>query len=250
MNLLLIKLILMPLVMGVVTLASRRWGNKIGGLIASLPWMAGPIFLFFMLEQGTAFGIQAVPGVLTGVVSLMAFCLSYAWLSRRFVWWLTLLPSYGVYVAVAYLFTQLKVGLLPIYGLAIGSVALTLCLFPQPTTQAVTPRRLPYDMVIRMVVATLFMLLITGLASLLGPVWSGILTPFPIITSILAVFAQVSQGSNGAITSLRGLVMGVFGFTTFLFLQAFFLPQFSVAVSFALALAINVVINLVAVRLV
>ena len=246
--LLLTKLLLMPLVMGVVTLAGRQWGNKAGGVIASMPWMAGPILLFFILEQGKTFGIRSVPGILTGILSLVAFCLSYAWLSRWLRWWLALPISYVIYVSVAWLFTQTHLTLPVVYGLILVCVALALRLFPVPTNQSVQPRRLPNDLLIRMVVATLFMLLITTLASLLGPTWSGILTPFPIITSILAVFSHVSQGSDGAILSLRGIVIGLFGFTTFLFLQAFLLPEFSVGLSFLIALAINAVINLVAVR--
>ena len=215
--LLLTKLILMPIVMGVVTLASRRWGNKVGGVIASMPWIAGPILLFFILEQGKAFGIRAVPGVLTGIGSLICFCFSYATLSRRFAWWLTLPLSYIVYVSVAFAFTFVHISLLLVYALVLIGVALCLRFFPVPTAHVSPPRRLPYDLIIRMVAATLFMLTITALASLLGPTWSGILTPFPILTSIIAVFTHVTQGSNNAIMSLRGIVMGLFGFTTFLF---------------------------------
>jgi hypothetical protein len=248
MPLLLTKLILMPLVVGVVTLASRRWGNKLGGVIASMPWIAGPILLFFILEQGKAFGIRAVPGILTGILSLICFCFSYATLSRRFAWWLTLPLSYVVYVSVAFVFTYVHLDLLVVYALVLVGVVLCLRFFPVPTTHVAPSRRLPYDLIIRMVVATLFMLTITALASLLGPTWSGILTPFPIITSIIAVFTHVTQGSNSTMLSLRGIVMGLFGFTTFLFLQSFFLREFSVGVAFGLALCINVMINLVAVR--
>jgi len=50
MNTLLIKIILMPLVIGGVTIASKKWGNLAGGMIASLPWIAGPIMLFFTIK--------------------------------------------------------------------------------------------------------------------------------------------------------------------------------------------------------
>jgi hypothetical protein len=91
--------------------------------------------------------------------------------------------------------------------------------------------------------------LITGLARVLGPTWSGILTPFPILTSILAIFSHTLQGSNATINTLRGMVIGLFGVSTFLFLQAFLLPCFPVALSFGLALVVNALINMVAVRL-
>jgi polyferredoxin len=128
-------------------------------------------------------------------------------------------------------------------------VLLALRFFPAPTERVTTTRRLPFDIPIRMAVATLFVLVITGLASVLGPNWSGILTPFPIMTSVLAIFSHTLQGSNAAITTLRGLVIGLLGFTTFLFLQAFLLPSFSVASSFAMAFGVNAAINLIASRI-
>ncbi|WP_375446331.1 hypothetical protein [uncultured Fibrella sp.] len=245
MNILLVKVTLMPVVIGLVTLVSRRWGNKAGGLIASMPWIAGPILLFLILEHGKNFGIQAVPGILTGILSLIGFCYCYARLAPYLAGLWALLLSYLVFVLIALLFTAINLDLLTSYGIVMVSVVLALRFFPTPAVTSPAVRRLPYDVPIRMIVATLFVIGITGLAALLGPTWSGILTPFPIITSILAVFTQHIQGSSAAIVTLRGIVMGLLGFTTFLFLQAFLLPEFSVAQSFFLALLINGAINLV-----
>ena len=249
MNLLLVKVTLMPLVMGVITLVSRRWGHKVGGLIASMPWIAGPILLFFILEQGKAFGIRSVPGILTGIISLVCFCYSYAQLSRRFNWLTTLLMSYLVYALVAITVDSVKFSLLPIYGVTLGCILVALHYFPAPTTQNIQAKRIPFDMLIRMGVATLFVITITGVANLLGPTWSGILTPFPIITSVLAIFTHYLHGSNASIVALRGLVSGLFGFTTFLFLQAWLLPEFSIGLSFFLALLVNLLINFLVSRM-
>jgi hypothetical protein len=248
MNLLLVKVTLMPAVMALVTLSIRKWGNKIGGLIGSMPWVAGPILLFFILEQGKAFGIQSIPGVMTGILALISFCFSYATFSQKLSWLPTLLLSYAFYTATALLFNQLHLNLLSGYALVIGCVLLTLRFFPKPASQSTKARRLPFDILIRMGVATLFVLVITGLASILGPAWSGILTPFPVLTSVLAIFSHTLQGSTAAIATLRGLLIGLLGFTTFLFLQAFLLPNFTVAWSFGLALIANALINLIASR--
>ncbi|WP_019988115.1 hypothetical protein [Rudanella lutea] len=248
MNVFLLKITLMPSIIALVTLVARRWGNRIGGLIGSMPWIAGPILFFFILEQGKAFGVQSIEGVLIGVLSLLGFCYTYTALSKRLPWFPTLLGAYVPYAATVLLFSYLRPGLWPCYLLILGGVFVTLRYFPKPTTEPVKPRRLPFEIPIRMVVATVFVVLITHLAEVLGPTWSGILTPFPIMTSILAIFSHTLQGSNAAIHTLRGLVIGLFGFSTFLFLQAFLLPHFSVAVSFGLALVVNAVINMVANR--
>ena len=248
MNILLLKVTLMPSVIALVTLAIRKWGNRAGGLIGSMPWIAGPILLFFILEQGKAFGIHSIQGSMTGILALISFCFSYSSLSRKLTWLPTLLLSYGIYTITAVVFNYLQLSLWVSYGVVLGCVLLALWQFPIPANTTITPRRLPFDIPIRMLVATLFVLVITGLAAILGPNWSGILTPFPILTSILAIFTHTLQGSDATILTLRGLLIGLLGFTTFLFLQAFLLPEFSVAISFGLAFLVNAGINLVANR--
>lgn len=249
MNLLLLKVTLIPGVIALVTLAIRKWGNKVGGLIGSMPWVAGPILLFFILEQSKAFGIQSIQGAMTGIMALISFCLSYSAFSKRLPWLPALLLAYGLYTVTALLFNYLQFNLLISYSLVIFYVLIALRFFPLPTQRTSAARRLPFDILIRMLVATLFVLIITGLARILGPNWSGILTPFPILTSVLAIFSHTLQGSGAAITTLRGLVIGLLGFTTFLFLQAYLLPQFSIALSFGIALAVNAIINLAASRI-
>ena len=248
MNILLLKVTLMPSVIALVTLAIRKWGNRAGGLIGSMPWIAGPILLFFILEQGKAFGIRSIQGSMTGILALISFCYSYSALSRKFTWLPTLLLSYGVYTITAITFNYLQLSLWLSYGVVLICILLSLRFFPVPGNTKITPKRLPFDIPIRMLVATLFVLVITGLAAVLGPNWSGILTPFPILTSILAIFTHTLQGSDATILTLRGLLIGLFGFTTFLLLQAFLLPEFSVALSFGLAFLVNAGINLIANR--
>ncbi|MBD2756788.1 hypothetical protein [Spirosoma validum] len=248
MNLLFIKLTLIPGVIALVTLVARKWGNKIGGLIGSMPWTAGPILLFFILEQGKPFAIESIQGVMTGILALIIFCLSYSTLSKKLTWLPTLLLSYSLYAVAAVVINSLQLNLYVSYMLVIAFTLLALRFFPLPTSQAIIARRIPFDIPIRMGVATVFVLIITGLASILGPKWSGILTPFPIMTSVLAIFSHTQQGSNATITTLRGLVMGLLGFTTFLFLQVFLLREFSVAFSFGIALLVNAFINVIASR--
>ncbi len=239
------------MVIGFVTLVSRKWGNKVGGVIGSMPWVAGPILVFFIVEQGRDFGIQAVPGILMGIVSLVSFCYTYALLSKRRQWGVSVLLSYLSFILTALLLDFLHPPLLLIYGIAVVTIIVALRYFSVPNeTEKVNhlSRRLKYDIPIRMLVATLFVLFITGIAKLLGPAWSGILTPFPIITSILAMFTHYLQGSKAAIIVLRGIMIGLVGFTTFLFLQAYLLQEFSIVVSFAIAFVVNALINLVAIK--
>ena len=162
-----------------------------------------------------------------------------------------LLISYVAFALTAIALDAIHLSLWMIYILALMVIVFALYYFPKPSVEQVTPIRAKppkYDILFRMLVATLFVLSITGLAAILGPNWSGVLTPFPILTSILAIFNHYLQGSKAAITVLRGIMIGLVGFTTFLFLQAFLLQEFSVALSFLIAFVVNALINLVSSR--
>ena len=251
MNILFFKLTIIPLVIGLITLISRKWGNRVGGVVGSMPWVAGPILVFFILEQGIEFGIRSIPGILMGIISLVSFCYFYALLSKQMKWLPTLLISYIAFGFTAIALGTIHLSLWGIYVLALVVIVVALYYFPKPSVEQVTPAKgkpPKYDILFRMLVATLFVLSITGLAAILGPNWSGVLTPFPILTSILAIFNHYLQGSKAAIIVLRGIMIGLVGFTTFLFLQAFLLHEFSVAVSFLIALVVNSAINLVSSR--
>lgn len=252
MNILFFKLTIIPLVIGLITLISRKWGNRVGGVVGSMPWVAGPILVFFILEQGKDFGIRSIPGILMGIIALVSFCYCYALFSKRMKWLPTLLLSYVAFALTALVLDAIPLTIWGIYGLALVVITIALYYFPRPLVGQAAPSRAKppkYDLLFRMLVATLFVLTITGLAAILGPSWSGVLTPFPILTSILAIFNHYLQGSTAAITVLRGIMIGLVGFTTFLFLQAFLLHEFSVVVAFLIALVVNAVINLVSSRM-
>ena len=55
-----VKVLLAPGFVVVASLAARRYGPRIGGLIAGLPVVAGPILLIYALEHGT--GVRRVGG--------------------------------------------------------------------------------------------------------------------------------------------------------------------------------------------
>ena len=49
---LLFKLVLVPGLIALVTMAGRRFGPRVGGWLNALPLVAGPVLFFLALEQG------------------------------------------------------------------------------------------------------------------------------------------------------------------------------------------------------
>ena len=92
------KLILVPILIGALSLAGRRWGPAVGGWLAGLPWTSGPVALFLALEQGTAFASTAAQGTLMGLVSVAAFCLAYSLTARRRGWTASMLAGWAAFL--------------------------------------------------------------------------------------------------------------------------------------------------------
>lgn len=237
---------MMPLVIGGVTAISKKWGNQIGGMLASLPWVAGPIILFFYLEQGVDFTVNSIEGVMIGMFGTYAFTFMYIFSSIKNKWYISLLLSYLCFIGVVLILKNLegKLSLNTWFLLILITNIIGFRLFPNYKSKEIHEKKLKNDLVLRMIVITFFVILITYLAKILGPYWSGILTPFPIVTAILAAFTHYTQGAYGTSIILRGMLTGFIGFATFLFLQAKLLPHFPIAISFAIGLVINLLVNI------
>ena len=72
-----VKVLLAPSFVVGASLAARRFGPRIGGLVAGLPVVAGPILLVYALTHGAAFAADAAAGTLLGLISLTAFVVVY-----------------------------------------------------------------------------------------------------------------------------------------------------------------------------
>jgi hypothetical protein len=91
-----------------------------------------------------------------------------------------------------------------------------------------------------MAATALLVLALTTAASGLGSRLSGLLTPFPVVTTIIAVFAQRDQGYAGALRTLQGLLASMPAFVTFCLVLALTLVPLGPWLSFASALGVNV----------
>lgn len=237
----------MPTVIAGVTLISRKWGNTIGGMIASMPWVAGPIVLFIALEQGKEFAVLSIPGVMMGIIGWLAFCYAYIYAGLRFNVIISVLLGYLAYLVTGGLLQWLDrdLGMYFWVVAALIFISIAFYFFPSASYSPVTKsKKLRFDIPLRMLVMTSFVILVTYFAGALGPVWSGILTPIPVMTAVLAMFTHYTQGITATIVILRGMFIGIYGFTAFLFAMGLLLPHYSIWVTFVLSLIINVLVSI------
>jgi hypothetical protein len=237
---LLLKLILTPLLLGGVTLAGRRFGPTVSGWLVGLPLTSGPVSFFLALEQGRVFSAHAALGTLMGVISLSAFCVTYCWLTLRVGWVLCWLGSWAAYLAGTFIFTRIIFPLPLDLLLALIVLSLSFYILPRDSRQAVKEAPVTisatWDMILRMLIATLFVLTLTGVAAVLGPRLSGLLSPLPVFSSIVAVFAHKFEGAAAARLVLRGILAGSFAFIAFYLALTTLLVPWGIAAAFGCAL--------------
>lgn len=249
MTLLAIKLLLAPCFVMGASLTARRHGPRVGGLVGALPVVAGPILLVYALAHGRTFAAHAAAGTLLGLISLTAFVVVYARLAGRVAWPLGLLAGWLAFALWTLLFSALSIPTGLALALACAAFALGVALLPQPRFEP-TERSAPptWDLPLRGACALALVLALTAIAGWLGPQLSGLLAPFPIIASVLATFTHTQRGVDETLRLLRGLVTGFGAFALFCFTLALALPDLSVVASFALASAVALGVQGVALR--
>ena len=250
-QLLTVKLLLSPALVGAASLAGRRWGRRVAGLAVALPIVAGPVLFFYAVEQGPAFAASAARSTLLGLVPLTAFCLVHAALARTALALprglaapLCLLSGWATFLVLAALLRPLRV---PAWACApVGAAALLagLALIPEVPADGHPPSRHhpALELLLRMLAAALLVTALTGLAARLGPTWSGLLTPFPVASSVVVIGAHLAEGPDSLPETLRGFLLGLLGFVAFLAVLSFGLEPLGIALAFSLAVAGSVAI--------
>jgi hypothetical protein len=241
-----IKLLIMPAIVAMVTFIGKKWGNTMGGIIASLPWVAGPIVFFITLERGTDFAVRTIPGVMVGIIGWFAFCVAYILVGQKLNALYSIILSYLVYFGVS-IILQPTLPYLNVHAWFILCILLLfvgLIYFPKLRASLVSkpPKTLKFDLPLRMLMITAFVLGITYFAEILGPNWSGILTPFPVMTAVLAIFTHHTQGIAQVRKIFIGIFTGMFGFALFLYLVALLLPHLGLYKTFFIGVGIDIII--------
>jgi len=239
----LLKLLLTPLFIFVVTIIGRRWGTLISGWLVGLPLTSAPVTLFLALEQGTTFASRAAQGTMTGTISVAAFCLAYSWLSLRLNWLSCLLLSWAVFFASTFVLEQFSLSLLISFIGVLLVLSIVLAALPRDRKPGPVMTPPHWEILARVLVATLFVLGLTGSAALLGPRLSGLLTPFPLFASIVGAFTHSFQGSIAVRRVLRGVIAGSLAFAVFFLIISALIAIMGIAAAFALAILAAIVMQ-------
>ena len=242
MTVLALKLLLAPLLVVACSLAGRRWGSRLAGILVVLPIVAGPILLILYVEHGSEFAAEAASAATLAIVPLALFALIFAHLTRRHGWLMTLMLGWVVVLLADLALAQVRLPATIALLLALialhGASAVLRRLDQPPSPSIATPW---WDLPARAVATALLVILVTGLAAAVGPGLTGSLAPFSIALSVVCAFTTAQLGHAGVLALLRGVVPGLDGFALFCFLVAVLINRVGAVASFGIATAAAVV---------
>ena len=240
----LLKLVLVPTFIAVVSLAGQRWGTTVSGWLIGLPFTSGPVAFFLALEQGNLFAQRASEAIMVGIVSVFAFCLAYSRLATGLAWFPSTFAGMAAFFACTFFLDMIAFPLLVGFALALLVLVVSALLMPHVGSDRMSAWRSRWELPARMVSATALVILITGVAPLLGPQLTGLLSPFPVYATTLAVFVHRSQGGEEAVKLLRGVVVGSFTFIVFFLILSLSIVAWGVAWSFLMAIGMSLLTHI------
>jgi len=243
----LLRFLLAPILVAAASLATRRWGDRVGGWLAAFPFVAGPLLLVMSLDHGVEFGAKSALAALSGITALAVFAVCYAHLARAIHWTLALPVGWSLYLLSAALLRPMELGMPGRLAGALASLWLARWLLPRqgPTQEKDEIRHIPsWDLLARMGSAAALVGTVATLSAWMGPSWSGLLTPFPIATTILVAFAHAQDGHPAVSRMLEGFIPALSGLAFFFATLAVCLVRFGLVGGFCAALTASVVVQM------
>jgi len=227
------------------TVTAERAGPLIGGLVATLPISAGPVYIFLALDHDAHFIAQSALGSLVTNAVNVVFALTYALLAQKRNLAISLGGAFAAWVALIWA-DGLVTWTLPsaiLLNVVVISAAYWLS---APLRHAPMPRvrRRWYDLVLRAAMVALLVGTVVTLSFRIGPTASGNLAVFPIVLTSIMIILHHRVGGPATAAVLANAVIGLAGFgiaVTVLNLSA---EPLGSPFALSLALAVSVGCNL------
>ncbi len=195
------------------TVTAERFGPLVGGLVATLPISAGPVYLFLALDHDAHFIGQSALGSLVTNADNVIFALSCALLAPKRSLPVTLAGAYAVWFLLMWASGAVVWTLTSAVMLNIVVVGFSFWL-SAPLRHAPMPRvqRRWYDLVLRAGMVALLVGAVITLSFRIGPAASGNLAVFPIVLTSIMIILHRRVGGPATAAVMANAVIGLGGF--------------------------------------
>lgn len=211
----LLKLTLVGASVLLSTQAARRFGHGVGGTIAGLPMIVGPIMGFVLLQETPAQASAIALATLVCLPATIVHVLGFAWCATRFRWGVALLAANVAFLSLGAALLALR--LPPPWACAVALLSpalgtLALPRLPEAPAAVAIPRA---ELACRVVAAMAMAWCIMRSAGVAPAGLRGLLLAIPITGNILPCFTLPRHGAAATAALLAGFVRGLSGFAAF-----------------------------------
>jgi len=239
------------IVLSISTVFGLAWiaenvNSRVAGIVAGMPIGTVFVLLFVGIEHGDTFAIEATKSASPAVTTIIAFAFGYYYLSfikSRLSVFICGFGGVGCYFLSAYLFSILQLSFFS--GFLVSLAAIIICAYSlYSKTPSKITRRAPMTtglILLRAGLATLFVIAIIGFAEILGPLWSGLLTGFPMTLLPFLAIIHVTYPANFVQNIIRSLPLGLGSLLMFLLVVKAAIPLTGSTVAIAIGLISSVI---------
>ncbi len=227
------------------TVVAERAGPLVGGLVATLPISAGPVYIFLALDHDAHFIARSALGSLVTNADNVAFALTYALLAQKRSLALSVGGAFAAWVALIWASGWIAWTLASAVALNVIVIAFAFWL-SAPLRHAPMPRVQArwYDLVLRAGMVAVLVGVVVSLSFRIGPTASGNLAVFPIVLSSIAIILHRRVGGPATAAVLANAVIGLGGFAVALVVLCLTAERFGSAAALTLAFAASLGCNL------
>ncbi len=197
-----------------LSLIAEHISPKAAGIMAGFPLGAALSLFFIGIENGREFAAQGAIYTLGGLSASMVFVYCYYRISvkvRNWELWVSSVAAVIGFLFSAKLLSNLELGLPSAFLITAGCVCLFCYLFRNIKNVRVK-RRVSFTatvLLVRAIIAALFILIVTGIAKWVGPNWAGILSAFPVTLFPLLVIVHIAYGREQVHTIIKNFPLGL-----------------------------------------
>lgn len=228
------------------TVTAERAGPLIGGLVATLPISAGPIYIFLAIDHGEHFVGESAIGSLVGNAINVVFALTYALLAQRRSLIVSLSGAFVLWIGLTWL-TNHATWSLPVatvLNVVVLGVALVLTARLRHI-QAPQVKARWHDLVMRAAMVALLVGVVVTLSYHIGPAASGNLAVFPIVLSSIIFILHRRVGGPATAAVMANAIIGLSGFAVACIVLNLTADPLGAALALSLTLAVSFGYNLI-----
>ena len=221
-----IKLSLVALSMLSATWAARRFGHRVGGLIAGFPLIMAPLVGLLLTDLSGARVAEICWATLANFTACVGFIVAMGLAVIRFNWWQSLAIASIAFFALTALTTLLPAPRLATVAIGLLAAVVGPWLIPAGVPPVGGVRVPISEFICRMAAALAMAAGVLLLAADTPPLVSAMLMTYPINGSVLPSFTRALYGGPAARSVLKGFCIGLRGVGLFLLSTALGLDAF------------------------